>query len=249
LYDHPDDVELYPGLVIEGPKKPMVPGSGLCPPQTIGKAILSDAVALVRGDRFYTIDNTPALLTNFGFTAVQSDPDVAQGGLMYRLLMRAFPGWFDYNTVYALFPFTIPKASKQILHDRGVLSQYTISPPQKPAPQIVFSTAKNAMAILGDEQTFHITWGKAIAKLAGNYQYMLAADKPANNAQHKQVYKALYTDVKDWKEEIWGFYTKFTEKLLKERSYPLDTFLQVDAVREYPPPTTPPLSFVWLFWD
>jgi hypothetical protein len=55
LYDHPDNVEMYPGLVFEYTKEPMVPGSGLCPPQTIGKAILSDAVALVRGDRFYTV--------------------------------------------------------------------------------------------------------------------------------------------------------------------------------------------------
>jgi len=55
MYDHPDNLELYPGLIVESPKKPMAPGSGLCPPQTIGKAILSDAVALVRGDRFYTV--------------------------------------------------------------------------------------------------------------------------------------------------------------------------------------------------
>jgi linoleate 8R-lipoxygenase / 9,12-octadecadienoate 8-hydroperoxide 8R-isomerase len=55
FYDHPDNVELYPGLIIENTKKSMFPGSGLCPPQTIGKAILSDAVTLVRGDRFYTL--------------------------------------------------------------------------------------------------------------------------------------------------------------------------------------------------
>ena len=53
IYDHPDNVELYPGLIIEGPKKADL-GSGLCPPATIGKAILSDAISLVRGDRFYT---------------------------------------------------------------------------------------------------------------------------------------------------------------------------------------------------
>ena len=62
FYDHPDNVELYPGLVVEGPKKVMVPGSGLCPPATIGKAILSDAVALVRGDRFYTVVCTYVLV-------------------------------------------------------------------------------------------------------------------------------------------------------------------------------------------
>lgn len=54
LYDHPDFVELYPGLVVEEAKEPQV-GSGLCPSYTVSRAILSDAVALVRGDRFYMV--------------------------------------------------------------------------------------------------------------------------------------------------------------------------------------------------
>lgn len=55
LYEHPDYVELYPGIVSEEPKIPMVPGAGICPTYTISRAVLSDAVALVRGDRFYTV--------------------------------------------------------------------------------------------------------------------------------------------------------------------------------------------------
>ena len=55
LYEHPDNVELYPGIVSEDPKIPMVPGAGICPTYTLSRAILSDAVALVRGDRFYTV--------------------------------------------------------------------------------------------------------------------------------------------------------------------------------------------------
>ena len=34
------------------------PGAGLCPGFTISRAILSDAVALSRGDRFMTVDFT-----------------------------------------------------------------------------------------------------------------------------------------------------------------------------------------------
>lgn len=66
LYDSPDAVELYPGIVAEKPKPPMS-GSGLCVNVTTSRAILSDAVALVRGDRFYTTDYTPANLTNWGY--------------------------------------------------------------------------------------------------------------------------------------------------------------------------------------
>src|SRR2546430_5306717 len=55
LYTHPDHVELYPGLIAEDAKQVRIPGSGLCPGYTISSTILSDAVTLVRGDRFYTI--------------------------------------------------------------------------------------------------------------------------------------------------------------------------------------------------
>jgi hypothetical protein len=66
VYKTPDDIELYVGLKVEEAKLPFYPGSGLCPGGTVGTAVLADAVALVRGDRFYTVDYSPANLTNFG---------------------------------------------------------------------------------------------------------------------------------------------------------------------------------------
>jgi len=232
LYDHPDNVELYPGLIIESPKVPMVPGSGLCPPQTIGKAILSDAVALVRGDRFYTVDYSPANLTHFGYTVVQPDLDIAQGGVIYRVLMRAFPGWFEYNSVYALFPFTVPDENKKIFTGLSIDSQFSFKPPAKPKEPTIFSTAKAAMRILGDQKAFKVVWGAAISRLTGGVDYMLSADLPANTKQRNQVVKALYTDVPKGMDEVWDFYTKGTEKLLRERSYELGDYMQVDAVRD-----------------
>ena len=55
LYGHPDMVEAYPGLYVEDAKPRMDPGSGVCTPYTVGRAVLSDAVTLVRSDRFNTI--------------------------------------------------------------------------------------------------------------------------------------------------------------------------------------------------
>jgi hypothetical protein len=68
----------------------MVPGSGLCAGFTTTRAILSDALALVRGDRFYTVDYTPYSLTSFGFREASNDSTIAGGGVMYKLLTRAF---------------------------------------------------------------------------------------------------------------------------------------------------------------
>lgn len=61
LYERPDKVELYTGLTAEAAKLPMTNaqggpiGVGISPTYTMSRAVLSDAVALVRGDRFYTV--------------------------------------------------------------------------------------------------------------------------------------------------------------------------------------------------
>lgn len=57
LYGHIDNLELYPGLQAEDCMK-LGPGSGICCGYTMTRAILGDAIALVRGDRFYTTDYT-----------------------------------------------------------------------------------------------------------------------------------------------------------------------------------------------
>ena len=48
------------GLQAEEPKHP-APGAGLCPGYTTSRAILADAIALTRGDRFMTTDFTRTL--------------------------------------------------------------------------------------------------------------------------------------------------------------------------------------------
>ena len=64
LYEHPDHVELYTGLTAEAAKQPMTHaeggpiGVGISPTYTMSRAVLSDAVALVRGDRVYTMSWT-----------------------------------------------------------------------------------------------------------------------------------------------------------------------------------------------
>jgi linoleate 10R-lipoxygenase len=151
---------------------------------------------------------------------------------MYRLLMRAFPGWYEYNSVYAMYPFTIPDENRKIFKSMKVESEYSYTRPSPPQNPIVFSTAKNTIRILGDQQTFKVTWGAAISRLSHGVDFMLSGDRPANTIQRNQVLKAVYTDVPKGMDEVFEFYTKRTEKLLKERSYAIDDIFQVDAGRE-----------------
>jgi len=121
---------------------------------------------------------------------------------------------------------------RKVLHSLGVEKQYSYEKPKKPQNPIYFSTAANAKKILGDPKLFNVVWGDAISSLTGGVNYMLSGDRPSNFTQHIAVSKAVYSDVPQGMDEVWEFYTKFTEKLLEERSYRLDNVMQVDAVRE-----------------
>jgi hypothetical protein len=127
LYTTIDDVELYPGLLCER-KKPAVDGSGLCPNYTTSLAILSDAVALVRGDRFHSDDATYFNLTNFGIEDSQSVDTIDYGTLIGRkLISRHLSSVYTQNSIYATFPFTLPSETLKNLGEKQ--TNYDITEP------------------------------------------------------------------------------------------------------------------------
>ncbi|KAG0652625.1 9,12-octadecadienoate 8-hydroperoxide 8R-isomerase [Hyphodiscus hymeniophilus] len=231
LYDTPDDIELYPGLQAEEGKQPFLPGSGLCPGFTIGTAILSDAVALVRGDRFYAVDYSPANLTNFGFNAVSSSFDVANGGVMYKLLMRAFPGWHRANSVYALFPFTTPDKNREILTKQGKASSYSYDPPSFVAPPVPVLSWQGVVDVLSNQTNFKVPWGNHTFQLT-HHDYMLSGDSAANGQQRNFVKGCLFKP-QNALDEVRKFYEAITTSLVRRYSRKIGDSYQIDVVREY----------------
>jgi linoleate 8R-lipoxygenase / 9,12-octadecadienoate 8-hydroperoxide 8R-isomerase len=237
LYDHPDFVELYPGIVVEEPKESQVPGSGLCPGFTISRAVLSDAVALVRGDRFYTDDFTAKNLTNFGFNEVAYDLNVDCGHVFYKLVLRAFPRHFEQNSVYAHFPLVIPSENQKILISLNLAEAYNFQRPSvRPEMTIIQSYAANRTVLI-NKWDFNVTWGvDSIEFLAQhdkhNYgkNFMLAGDGPENMKSRELMESALYCP--KWTEEIKSFYEQITTQLLKEKAYQVAGAQQIDVVRD-----------------
>lgn len=231
LYQHPDYVELAPGLVVEDCKDPYEPGSGLCPGYTISRTILADAVALVRGDRFYTIDFTPATLTNWGFNQIKPDPDVAQGGCMYNLIMRALPNWYRGNSVYALYPLTVPQENEKILEKLGKKDLYDFGRPSFiPIPTSV-KTWIGVTSVLKNQKDFRVPWGPHTFDMTG-HDYMLSGDKPANAEQKAEIHQALFCPV-NWEGEIRKFYEALTTQLIEIKSEKLrGKWYQLDACRD-----------------
>ncbi|KAK3711577.1 hypothetical protein LTR37_009568 [Vermiconidia calcicola] len=246
LYDTPDNVELYPGLVVEDAKKPMLPGSGLCPSYTISRGVLSDAVALVRGDRFYTTSYTPSALTNWGYREASSDVSIDNGCVFYKLFLRALPNNFDPASVYAHYPMTIPQGPdgmKDVLQRLGKAHRYNFEQPAPIKKPTVLFTYDAAKKILSNQDAFHVTSGKAMEFLMGPAarNFMLAGDGPANASSRKYMENALYlgepsrgmpSGSEKWLISIRDFYEEITTNLLHEKGYTLAGMHEVDIIRD-----------------
>ena len=236
LYDQPDFVELYPGLVAEEDKVPMEPGVGIAPTFTISRAILSDAVVLVRGDRFYTIDHTPANLTNWGFQEVASDFNVLHGCVFYKLFLKCFPNHFTWNSIYAMYPLTIPAENEKIMKDLGKHNLFDYSRPTFVKPRVPILSYATTKRILDDKQTFNVMWD-GFTWIYGK-EFMLSGDTDWHEGMRQFVGECLYGQ-QAWESEVKQFYEDTCTRLLKDKRYRVPGpggqgtgCWQIDAVRD-----------------
>ncbi|KAL9630499.1 MAG: hypothetical protein Q9204_004692 [Flavoplaca sp. TL-2023a] len=130
LYDHPDKVELYPGVFCESLEdKGADPGpTGL--DSALWSAIFSDAITLVRSDRFYTVDWNTNSLTSWGMKEVSPDNDTLKSSVFHRLLQRAFPEWFPYDSIRFFHPFYTSEQNAEFAKKQGYDSIFKMAPSQ-----------------------------------------------------------------------------------------------------------------------
>ncbi|TQN71563.1 Linoleate 10R-lipoxygenase [Colletotrichum shisoi] len=232
LYQHPDYVELYPGLVAEEAKTPLTPGVGIAPTYTISRVVLSDAVCLVRGDRYYTTDYNPRHLTQWGYKEVDYDLDINHGCVFYKLFLRAFPNHFKGNSVYAHYPMVIPSENHQILTDLGRVDQFDFSQPKFTPLRTNIGSFGGAKYILENQDRYKVTWDEGLTFLMGEggSRFMLSGDTDFHAGQRKCMQSLLYKD--GWDSHVKHFYAEITAQLLAEKSYNLAGQTHVDIIRD-----------------
>lgn len=119
LYEHPDKIELYPGVFCESDATMNLDPGPSDVDSALWAAIFSDAITLVRSDRFYTVDWNTNSLTSWGMKEVTPDNDVCKTSVFHRLIQRAFPGWFPYNSIRFFHPFYTGQANARFAKDQG----------------------------------------------------------------------------------------------------------------------------------
>ena len=228
LYQHPDNVELYPGMVAEEAKKPMTPGVGIAPTYTISRVVLSDAVALVRGDRFYTVDYHPGNLTNWGYKEVEYDLDVNHGCVFHKLFLRAFPNHFKQNSVYAHYPMAIPSENEKILTNLKRIHMFDFERPRYQTPSVDVSSFGAAQSILTNNGKYSAATRDGTEFLLGSSSRLLTSNP--TSPQRQDLSKFIQRDT--WAADVKSFYATTTQKLLYEKSHAIAGHTQVDVIRD-----------------
>ncbi|KAG8883882.1 hypothetical protein FRB97_005720 [Tulasnella sp. 331] len=219
LYHHPDNIELYPGLQAEDTKGP-VDGAGLCPGYTVSRAILGDAAALVRGDRFLMSDMTAYNLTSWGLMDTKRHPENPSfGGILPTLLMRALPDHFDPQSIYTQIPMMVPSKIKKYLTEVGIADKYNFDRPMAKTPIQALKSYTEAQAALNNRYLAAPLAFRAQDILPG-YGYLATFNRPDQNAADIKLIRQAFTAGAAARKHV-DFFGRKTLELLKERSFVL----------------------------
>ena len=59
---------------------------------------------------------------------VSSDPKILKGGVFHRLFQRAFPGYFNFDSLYLWEPFYTPKRNAKLAEEQGLAFDLDVVP-------------------------------------------------------------------------------------------------------------------------
>ncbi|KAI1462181.1 heme peroxidase [Annulohypoxylon moriforme] len=253
LYTDPDMVELYPGLMIEDAKPIRNAGCGISPTYSVGRAVLSDAVTLVRSDRFNTLDYTVSNLTSWGYNEVQSDNKTLGGSMLYKLIQRGVPGWFPFNSAAVMQPMYTKKANEKIAKEFGTFDQYTLDDPKPPRKTIVVLTSESIKQVLGQPKQFVVPWLQPLNTLFPGKKdfgwYMLAGDEQRNFDDRANTLKAI-RKIPNLQNAVNEFVQRVGFQLIEKERFTLKEGLdQIDLIRDVAIPLNTQLLADLFYFD
>jgi len=215
LYGDINYLELYVGLQAEE-TKPVVEGAGLCPGYTISRAILSDAIALTRGDRHFTHDYTAFNLTAWGMRDAQRQSDgFGFGSTLGRLFLRTLPNSFSENSAYAFFPLMTPSSMEVNLKKMNLLGSYDLQRPKQYSPGRTVKEYAQIVEIMKNTK-FVSPYAERAAKVIKGKGFFIAEGEK----QQREVYAPLF-ESQESLDTYGNFFRDTTRKLISANSFTL----------------------------
>ena len=161
---------------------------------TISRAILSDAVALSRGDRFLTQDFTPYNMTAWGFADCHRDPDgYGFGSTLGRLFLRTLPNDYTADSIYTWFPLMHPEPMEGYLKNLGKLDGYSLARPNYHGPPVTVNNYAEVCQVLRSTDEFVPEYSDRAAEIimgkgcAGHATALVSADRHTGSLRHLRM--------------------------------------------------------------
>lgn len=247
LYDHPDKIELYPGIFCESDSNMNLDPGPSELDSALWVAIFSDAITLVRSDRFYTVDWNTNSLTSWGMKEVTADSEICKSSVFHRLLQRAFPGWFPYDSVRFFHPFYTSETNAKYAQAQGYGPDFrvrqtgtaengepvfdtTASDPVKPEKPVYVTDASKISKILQKPYEFiH----PAFKDLQNFPTAMQNAVREMHHKAGKDTTIGKYKEFHEDTESIVDYFTDLMRSIVKRESITMDNHTyQIDVTRE-----------------
>jgi hypothetical protein len=236
LYEHPDKIELYPGVFCESDgSKNLDPG----PSDTdsaLWSAIFSDAITLVRSDRFYTTDWNTNSLTSWGMKEVTPDNDTCKSSVFHRLIQRAFPEWYHYDSIQFFHPFYTRETNAKYAAAQGYGSEFRMeAKPRKPEKPIYMAETKKIAEILDNTSKFVHPALTQKSCLPGCFDELLKIQKEAKkNAKQGVANEApKQAPIEEDVAAIMSYFNQEMKEIVTRETITMNApTLQIDATRE-----------------
>src|SRR5258708_29036627 len=198
----------------------------------MSRAILADAVALVRGDRYLTYDAHSFNLTTWGFfDGTRNTANASWGGILGKLFARTLPRHFNATSVYTHFPLILPTghtfSMDKILAKLGQDKEYTFMRPnsenEKTGAVKLISDPKAILEGLGkleDSRGLSTLYGQKIKNVNLSPSYLTVIDDPAAFSRVTKLVQDIFVPSIELDNLCQWFYDK-TIGLIGEKSYDL----------------------------
>lgn len=192
----------------------------------MARAILADAVALVRGDRYLTYDATPYNYTAWGFTEGGRDvKNAAFSGTLCRLFQRGLPQHFPAESVYMHFPLVTPTGQlysmDNVLRDLGKYDDYTYSRPIKTGDTIQVILPNLFPHILNDPSNGLVTtYGPQIKEVGLEPSFLSAIDDPFKYDKVVNFVQQLFVPPEELGKTLLWFHDR-TLELIQKKNLPI----------------------------
>ncbi|KAF2492523.1 hypothetical protein BU16DRAFT_583709 [Lophium mytilinum] len=247
LYEHADKIELYPGVFSKSDANMGVDPGPSDVDSALWSAIFSDAITLVRSDRFYTTDWNTNSLTSWGMKEVTPDNDTCKSSIFHRLIQRAFPEWYPYNSVQFFHPFYTRQTNARFAAQQGYAPEFRMSQKpttsdqygtpvfdvsdsvtQKPWKPIYLAEVKKISAILKDASNF------VHPALKDSANFPTCFDFKGMFSSHNSEPKPILPALKEDTEAITGYFSDLMRYIIKQESISMNSStLQIDATRDF----------------